>query len=66
VAKGCKHRGLRDIRTTYDHPQAVLVYFWTCERCGERLGEARREDYQPRFDPNGNVPFLAVETRTAG
>lgn len=65
MAKGCNHSGLRDIRTNYDHPQGVLVYFWTCERCGERLGEARREDYRPSFDPNGNLPFLAVETPAA-
>jgi hypothetical protein len=41
----------------------VLVYFWTCERCGARLDEARREDYRPAFDPHGNDRFLAPTGR---
>jgi hypothetical protein len=51
---GCTHRGFHAIRTEYDRRDAVLVYFWTCEACGERLGEAHREKYRPRFDPRGN------------
>jgi hypothetical protein len=38
----------------------VLVYFWTCEVCDEILGEARRETYEPRFDPLGNQRFLST------
>ena len=37
-----------------------MIFFWTCERCGEKLGEARREQYTPRYDPRGNEPFLSV------
>jgi hypothetical protein len=36
----------------------VLIYFWTCERCGARLNEAARESYRPQFDPHGNDRFL--------
>lgn len=46
----------------YDRNSGVLVYFWTCESCGKRLGEARREDYRPQFDPQGNQRFLAAAT----
>jgi hypothetical protein len=38
----------------------VLTYFWTCERCGAQLHEARRDDYRPSFDPRGNDPYLAT------
>jgi hypothetical protein len=58
----CPHDGFHTIRTAYDRRRGVLVYFWTCERCGERLEEARREDYRPHYDPHGNDPFLAVRT----
>jgi hypothetical protein len=56
----CEHAGYHGIRTAYDRHSGVLVYFWTCEHCGERLGEARREPYRPRFDPNGHVRFLSA------
>jgi hypothetical protein len=56
----CPHSGLRDIRTAYDRRRGLLVYFWTCEQCGTRLDEARREEYRPSFDPHGNDPYLAV------
>jgi hypothetical protein len=46
----CGHQGFHAIRTKYDHQAGVLVYFWTCEDCGERLGEARRESYRPRYE----------------
>jgi hypothetical protein len=55
----CSHNGFHGIRTAYDRRRGVLVYFWTCERCGERLEEARREKYRPAFDPRGNDRFLA-------
>ena len=55
----CPHDDFHTIRTAYDQGRGVLVYFWTCERCGERLAEARREDYRPAYDPHGNDPFLA-------
>jgi hypothetical protein len=56
----CGHDGFHAIRTVYDRPTGVLVYFWTCEACGERLGEAHREIYRPRFDPRGNQRFQPV------
>jgi hypothetical protein len=59
----CQHDGFHAIRTTYDRATGVLVYFWTCERCGRRLGEARREEYRPAFDPRGNRRFLVTDVR---
>jgi hypothetical protein len=50
----CSHNGYHAIRTMYDRRRGVLVYEWTCERCGEALGVARREPYRPEFDPRGN------------
>jgi hypothetical protein len=50
---------LREITTSYDTGLRVLVYFWTCERCGARLEELRRREYVPRFDPRGVERFLA-------
>jgi hypothetical protein len=55
----CTHDGFHEIRTAYDRHGGVLEYFWTCENCGVRLHEARREEYRPSFDPNGNDRFLA-------
>ena len=63
MSKNCEHDGFRGIRTAYDHRSGVLVYFWTCEHCGTRLNEARREDYRPAFDPHGNERFLAASAR---
>jgi hypothetical protein len=40
----------------------VLVYHWTCERCGARLSEAGREPYRPAFDPRGNERFVRAGT----
>lgn len=50
----CGHQGFHAIRTKYDRQAGVLVYFWSCEDCGERLGEARRESYRPRYDRGRN------------
>jgi hypothetical protein len=49
----CRHQGFHAIQTVYDRQRGVLVYFWTCEVCGERLGEVRREIYQPQYEPRG-------------
>jgi hypothetical protein len=54
----CPHNGFHEIRTSYDRQGGLLVYFWTCERCGARLAEARREQYRPSFDPRGNARSL--------
>jgi hypothetical protein len=59
----CSHQGFHSVRSAYDRRHGVLVYFWTCERCGARLDEARREDYRPAFDPHGNDRFLAPTGR---
>jgi hypothetical protein len=59
----CSHEGFHEISTAYDRDSGVLRYFWTCERCGAQLREARREEYRPSFDPHGNdgfVPFPAT------
>ena len=50
----CPHDGFHDIQTTYDRKRGVLLYFWTCHRCGAGLGEAGRREYRPSFDPHGN------------
>jgi hypothetical protein len=55
----CKHDEYHAVRSAYDQDEGVLVFFWTCERCGERLNEALREQYRPQFDPHGNDPYLA-------
>jgi hypothetical protein len=59
----CAHEGFHAIRTKYDQPQGVLIYFWTCERCGARLGEAHRLAYRPTYEPNGNGQFSASQRR---
>jgi hypothetical protein len=58
----CPHDGFHDIRTAYDRRRGLLVFHWTCERCGARLSEARREPYRPSFDPRGNERFLGAQT----
>jgi hypothetical protein len=62
----CLHDGFHTIRTAYDRSRAVLVYFWTCERCGARLEEARREEYRPSYDPHGNDRFMGFSGPLAG
>jgi hypothetical protein len=57
----CAHDGFHAIRTTYDRRSGVLVYFWACERCGARLGDARRERYRPSYDPHGSERFLTSQ-----
>jgi hypothetical protein len=59
----CSHDGFHAIHSRYDRQDGLLVYYWTCERCGTRLKEARREPYRPQFDPHGNDPFLAATAR---
>ena len=55
----CRHDGFHGIQTVYDRRHGVLVFFWTCDSCGKRLGEARREEYRPQFDPAGNARFVS-------
>ena len=50
----CAHDGYHAISTDYDQRKGVLMFVWTCERCGSRLGEAGREPYKPSFNPHGN------------
>lgn len=54
----CTHEDFHAIRTSYDHERGLLLFNWSCERCGAVLSEARREQYRPSFDPRGNDPFL--------
>jgi hypothetical protein len=56
----CRHQGFHAIQTAYDRRGGVLVYFWLCEACGERLGEARRESYRPKYDPRGSERSRSV------
>ena len=56
----CSHDDFHTIRTAYDRRRGVIVYFWTCERCGARLKEAGRQAYRPAYDPAGNDRFLAA------
>ena len=57
----CAHDGFHAIGTSYDRRTGVLVYFWACERCGARLGDARRERYRPSYDPFGNERFVTSQ-----
>ena len=57
----CAHDGFHAIGTNYDRRKCVLVYFWACERCGARLGDARREPYRPSYDPHGNERFVTSQ-----
>jgi hypothetical protein len=50
VSTPCPHDGYHDIRSTYDHRRGLLFFYWTCESCGELLGEAERTKYRPRFE----------------
>ncbi|HEV3377482.1 MAG TPA: hypothetical protein VG126_09415 [Thermoleophilaceae bacterium] len=56
----CSHDGFHAIRTSYNRRSGVLVYFWACEQCGDRLGDARRERYRPSYDPHGSERFLTT------
>jgi hypothetical protein len=49
----CSHDGFHAIQTVYDRSRCVLVYFWICEHCGVRLGEAGSRGYRPSYDPLG-------------
>jgi hypothetical protein len=58
ATSACAHDGFHAIGTEYDRRRGMLVYLWSCERCGARLGEARRERYRPSYDPHGNERFV--------
>lgn len=59
----CRHDGYHSVRSLYDRDRGLLVYFWTCERCGVRLDEVCREDYRPAYDPRGNERVFAAGGR---
>jgi hypothetical protein len=63
---GCSHDGFHAIRVAYDRKRGMLLYFWTCERCGARLREAGHQDYRPSFDPHGNDPCSALRRGETG
>jgi hypothetical protein len=54
----CPHDGYHTISTSYDRHRGLLVFHWSCERCGAPLREARREPYRPSFDPRGNDALM--------
>lgn len=53
VGMACPHDGFHAIASSYDRHRGLLIYHWTCERCGARLSEARRQPYRPAYDPYG-------------
>ena len=57
----CRHEGYHSITSRYDRRRGVLIFFWVCEQCGCRLGEAGRENYRPTFNPHpsGESDFAA-------
>lgn len=56
---GCRHDGLRDIRSTYDSAAGLLIYQWICGQCEAILEEAGRAFYRPVFKPGGNDPYVS-------
>lgn len=56
----CDHHGYHTVRSEYHPGPELLIYLWICERCGARLGEARRMRYRPRFNPRGNDGYLTA------
>ena len=48
----CRHEGYHSIASRYDRRRGVLIFFWVCEQCGCRLGEAGRQNYRPTFNPH--------------
>ena len=58
---GCRHEGFHQVRSRYDRERGMLIFFWTCEVCGTRLSEFRREAYRPHYDPGATT---ASELRT--
>jgi hypothetical protein len=51
IAVACSHDTYRSITTSYDRERRLLVYFWTCDKCGAYLQELRRRKYEPRYEP---------------
>jgi hypothetical protein len=59
----CGHDTYRAIDSSYDHGLGLLVYYWRCEDCGIRLGEAGRMEYRPEFSPHrGDAATPGAET----
>ena len=57
----CQHDGYHAIETSYDRRRGVLIFVWTCEQCGSRLGEAGRQKYRPAFrEPTATNAKLAT------
>jgi hypothetical protein len=60
---GCRHEGFHELRARYDRDRRMLIFFWTCETCGTRLSEFRRQAYRPHFDPQGNQSVAASHNK---
>jgi hypothetical protein len=56
----CRHHGFHSTTSSYDRGMKVLTYFRCCDECGARLTEVSRLEYEPRFDPAGNDPYLPM------
>jgi hypothetical protein len=50
VPNRCGHDGFHDICSVYDRVRGLLLFYWSCEDCGKRLGEALRAEYRPQFE----------------
>jgi hypothetical protein len=60
-AMSCSHQGFRSVDSSYDRRSGMLVFYWTCDRCGSRLNELTRQRYRPTFDPRGSeLPRLTA------
>ncbi len=58
----CQHDGYHAIETSYDRRRGVLIFVWTCEQCGSRLGEAGRQKYRPAFEKNSTATNAKLAT----
>ena len=56
----CGHDSYRTIDSSYDRRRGVLVFYWRCEHCRTRLGEAWRVSYRPNYHPHGEAPGVAT------
>ncbi len=63
VGMACGHDSYRTIESSYDRRRGLLVFYWRCEHCGTRLGEAGRVGYRPKFHPHGADSPSGVSAR---
>ena len=59
----CGHDSYRTIESRYDRRRGLLVFYWRCEHCGTRLGEAERLSYRPSYHPPSQSSSSTVSAR---